>query len=137
MSVQKDKRREGKLALAVLARNHAKYVIQITANDKVFKPQYKYSVTDGLVTLAKAIYRCIWTANNIRVNSKEDYDERREYQKKAALFCSSLLAEMEIAQSVFHISGKRMRYWTGMVTEIKNKTQAWIQSDAKRYEEYR
>lgn len=137
MSVQKDKRREGKLALAVLARNHAKYVIQITANDKVFKSQYKYSVTDGLVRLAKAIYRCIWTANNIRVNSKEDYDERREYQKKAALFCSSLLAEMEIAQSVFHLSGKRMRYWTGMVTEIKNKTQAWIQSDAKRYEEYR
>jgi hypothetical protein len=32
--VQKDSRREGKLALAVLARMHAKYVMQITSNPK-------------------------------------------------------------------------------------------------------
>ena len=137
MSVQKDKRREGKLALAVLARNHAKYVIQITANDKVFSPQYRYSVTDGLVREAKAIYRFIWAANNIRVTCGDDYEKRHDCQKKAILMCNSLLADMEIAQAVFHLKGNRMRYWSGMVTEIKKKTQAWIQSDAQRYKEYR
>ena len=137
MSVPKDSRKEGKLALAVLARSHAKYVIQITSNQKVFDPKYSHAVTDDLINSAKSIYRYIWAANNIVVRSKESYSHRKEYQQRATMLCNTLLADMEIAKTVFHLSGKRMRYWTAMVVEIRNKTRAWIESDAERYKMYR
>lgn len=137
MSVPKDSRKEGKLALAVMARGHAKYVIQITSNPKVFDPKYSHAVTDDIINEAKSIYRYIRAANDIIVRSKENYADRRTCQQKAVRLCNTLLADMEIAKSIFHLSGKRMRYWTAMVVEIRNKTRAWIESDAERYKKYR
>ena len=135
--VQKDSRREGKLALAVLARMHAKYVMQITSNPKIFDPRYYHAITVDLIRTSKDIYRSIWAANNTLVKSKSDYAARRKYQVHAVMLCNMMLADIEIAQSVFHLKGKRMRYWAGMVIEIRNKARAWIESDAKRYSEYR
>ena len=137
MSVQKDKRRAGKLRLSVLARNHAKYVIQITKNQKIFKPEYNHEVTDDIVKEAKDINRYLWAANNIKVNSTERYNKRREYQEQAILTCDMLQADMEIAQSIFHLSGRRVTYWEGLLLEIRNKAVAWMDNDAKRYEKYR
>lgn len=137
MSVQKDKRRKGRLNLATQARGHAKYVIQITKNPKIFDPQYNYVVTADLVRQAKDINRYIWAANNIRVDSKEDYQQRHKYQEAAALTCNTLLADIEMAASIFHLRGKRVKYWTEMVVNIRNGTREWIKSDAERYSEYR
>lgn len=135
--VQKDSRREGKLALAVLARMHAKYVIQITSNPKIFGQRYYHAITVDLIRTSKDIYRSIWAANNTLVKNKSDYAARRKYQVRAVMLCNMMLADIEIAQSVFHLKGKRMRYWAGMVIEIRNKARVWIESDAKRYSEYR
>ena len=137
MSVQKDKRRAGKLRLSVFARNHAKYVIQITKNQKIFKPEYNHEVTDDIVKEAKDINRYLWAANNIKVNSAERYNKRREYQEQAILICDMLQADIEIAQSIFHLSGRRVTYWEGLLLEIRNKAVAWMDNDAKRYEKYR
>ena len=137
MSVRKDERNPGKLELSVLARRHAVYVIQITKNEKIFKPEYDSVVTNDLVKEAKDIYRYIWGANNVLVNSRETYAIRRRYQELAATSCNLLLADVGMARSLFHLSARRMKYWTSMIIEIRNKTRAWIQSDAKRYAEYR
>ena len=75
--------------------------------------------------------------NNILVKSNEDYAERRRYQEKAALTCNTLLADIEIAASLFHLRGKRVKFWTGQVVEIRNRTRAWIKYDADRYKQYR
>ena len=135
--VQTDSRREGKLALAVLARMHAKYVMQITSNPKIFDPRYYHAITEDLIRTSKDIYRSIWAANNALVKSKGDYAARRKYQIRAVMLCNMMLADIEIAQSVFHLKGKRMRYWAGTIIEIRNKARAWVESDAKRYREYR
>ena len=137
MSVRKDERNEGKLALSELAVRHAVYVIQITKNEKIFTPEYNEAVTNDLVRTAKNISRYIWAANNVLVNSKETYSIRRKYQELAATECNVLLADVNIARKLFHLSSKRMRYWTGMLVEIRNKTRGWITSDAKRYAQYR
>lgn len=137
MSVRKDERAEGKLALSELAIRHTVYVIQITKNEKIFAPQYNDAITNDLVREAKNISHYIWAANNVLVNSKETYSIRRKYQELAATQCNVLLADINIARKLFHLSAKRMRYWTGMVIEIRNKTRGWISSDAKRYNQYR
>ena len=135
--VRKDERVQGKLALSMLARNHAAYVIQITKNPNIFTPEYNDSITADLVKEAKDIFHYIWGANNVLVNSADTYKIRRRYQELAANTCNVLLADMEIAHKLFHLSSKRMKYWTGLVVEIRNKTRAWTNSDAKRYEKYR
>lgn len=136
MAVRKEERSEGKLALSMLAKKHAVYVIQITSNEKIFNPKYSHAVTEGLVREAKDIFLYIWGANNVLVNSRETYAIRRQYQEKASAKCNMLLADIEIAHSLFHLSGKRVKYWTSMVVEIRNKNRAWTKSDATRYSEY-
>ena len=137
MSVQKDARNEGKLSLEVLARGHAKYVLQITKNEKVFLPEYNHGLTDEIVREAIEINRMIWAANNVLVHSAEDLKLRRKYQERTALLCNCLLADMEIAHSLFHLQERRMEFWSKQVVEIRNKTRAWIKSDADRYKQYR
>ena len=137
MSVRKDERTEGKLALSELAVRHAVYVIQITKNDKIFKPEYNDAITSDLVKTAKNISKYIWAANNVKVDSRDTYSIRRRYQEMAATECNVLLSDVNIARKLFHLSSKRMRYWTSMIVEIRNKTRGWITSDAKRYDQYR
>lgn len=137
MSVQKDKREDSPLTLPLLARNHAKYVIQITKNPKTFPPEYNPEVTNDIVKEAKDIHRLIWAANNVRVTGPETYKMRRRHQEEAACICNTLLADIEIAKSLFHLKGKRVKYWTAQVVEIRNRTRAWIRDDADRYKKYR
>ena len=137
MSVQKDRRSDGKLTLPVMSRQHAKYVIQITKNPKVFDPAYNHEVTDDLVKEAKDINRCIWGANQIRVRNSKDYHDRQELQAKAVSLCRDLLSDIGLAKGIFHLSGRRVKYWTEQVTEIRNRTQAWMEYDADRYKKYR
>jgi hypothetical protein len=136
MSVRKDERNEGRLALSTLARDHAVYVIQITKNENIFKPEYS-EVSAGLVKEATAIFHCIWGANNVLVNDKQTYEIRRKYQELAATHCNIILADIAIARKLFHLSHKRVKYWTNTVVEIRNKTRGWTTSDAKRYAQYR
>ena len=98
--VQKDSRREGKLALAVLARMHAKYVMQITSNPKIFDQRYYHAITVDLIRTSKDIYRSIWAANNTLVKSKSDYAARRKYQVRAVMLCNMMLATMHRKETV-------------------------------------
>ena len=136
-NVRKDERSDNPLTLPLLARDHAKYVIQITKNPKWFPPEYNRAVTDDLVKEAKDINRLIWAANNIRVTGPKTYETRRAYQEEAAITCNALLADIEIARTLFHLRGKRVKHWTERVVEIRNRTRAWVKSDADRYRQYR
>ena len=121
--------------MSMLARDHTVYVIQITKNENVFDPKYT-GFTNSIIKRAMEIYHCIWGANNVLVNNQETYKIRRNYQELAATNCNILLADLEIARKLFHLSSKRMKYWAKMIVEIRNKTRAWTQSDAKRYNQY-
>lgn len=137
MSVQKDRRKETPVSLPMMSVKHAKYVIQITRNPKVFDPQYNHEVTDDLVREAKGIHRAIWGANQVKVTSRERYSDRRKQQEEAVKLCRDLLSDIAIAKSIFHLRGRRVKSWTAVVTEIRNRTQAWIESEAYEYRKYR
>lgn len=136
MSVPKDARKEGKLEVCIMARDLAVYTIQICKNEKVFLPQYR-SVTNEIIQLAMSINNCIWSANNVIANDTESYRERRNLQSKACIDCNTMLADIEIAAKLYHLSSKRMKYWGQMIVDVRNKCRAWKDSDAKRYSMYR
>lgn len=133
MSVPVGDRRESKLEVFVQALDLVTYTLRITNNEKIFLPEYKGCVTDDIIETAKNIYIDAWDANNVRVVTKRDWEERRTLQLRAARNCNRLLALIGIAKSTFHLKNKRIKFWTGKVLAIRGMIRKWNESDSKRY----
>ena len=137
MSVPVNKRTQGKLEVCVKAHDLCVYTLQITKNKNVFVPEYQDAMTNKIVQLAIDIHAEVWSANNVLVKSPETLKYRRRLQEAAAIKCNVLLAMIDIAWSIFHLSGKRVRFWAGKVIETRNLIRAWSSSDAARYKNFR
>ena len=74
MSVAQGERTDGKLKVLVLAMELTTYTLQITKNQKVFKPEYNTAITNDIIHAAKQIFSLAWRANNIRVVDPSDPD---------------------------------------------------------------
>ena len=144
MSVPESRRGHGKFEVCVRANQLAIYTIQICSNKKVFTEQYQEAVTSDLIRLAKDIYIKVRTANGIYIKASADpkevadaerqkAQERRRLQESAIADCNSLLALMDIAKRVFHLSSKRIRYWGALTIEVREYIQRWKDADRKRY----
>ena len=134
MSVPKGDRREGKLKVLMDARELTVYTIRITKNPKVFDPAYNTAITNDIISTAKDIFISAWHANRIRVDgSKERAEKRRELQEQAISSCEDLLPLIMIAKSVFHLSGKRVKFWGRKTIDVENLLIAWKDADRKRY----
>ena len=133
MSVPVNQRKQGKLEVCLKAHDLCVYTLQITKNEKIFVKDYQDQLTDKIVQCAMDIHLNVWMANNIRVARPEDYELRRRFQNLALSNCVSLLALIDIAQSAFHLSGKRVIFWSKKVIEARNLIRAWKASDAQRY----
>lgn len=133
MSVPVNQRSHGKLEACVKAHDLCCYTLQITANKNVFAAQYQEALTDRIITAAIDIHTFCWNANNVLVKDSEDYRLRREYQERAAAECNILLSLIEIAKRIFHLTTKRVVYWSQRTIETRNLIRAWRDSDHKRY----
>ena len=67
------------------------------------------------------------------VKSADDLAERRHLQERAARNCNNLLALMQLAQKLFHLKLKRIKYWGEKTIAARNLIRAWKESDYKRY----
>lgn len=116
------------------ARELAEHTIRCCGNRKIFLPEYDGGVTNDLLTAAKKIYICAWTANNVRVDdSAEKWQRRNKLQEEAALQCNNLLALLSLAHSLFHLKSKRVAYWAKMTIETRGLIRKWHEADVKRY----
>ena len=133
MSVPENRRSHGKLEACVKAHALCSYTLQITSNKKIFTEQYQAALTDRIVSAALQIHTLCWSANNVRVTNAEDLHERTRYQQQAAVQCNVLLSLIEIARKIFHLSTKRVLYWTQLTVETRNLIRGWRESDVRRY----
>jgi len=133
MSVPVNQRSQGKLEVCVKALDLASYTLKITANRKIFAEELQRSLTDKITGTALDIWTNVWTANNVLVKEEGDLDERLRLQQEAARLCNILLSLIELAGKVFHLTSKRVAYWTGKTVEVRNLIRAWRESDRKRY----
>ena len=134
MSVPEGQRSKGKLEVLIKANELAVYTIQICTNQKVFKPEYRSAMTDDIIRAAKNIFIYCWTANNIRAGKDPDKArQRKRLQEQAILECYSLLAMMQMAKKLFHLSSKRIKYWGSMTIEVRDLIRGWKEADSKRY----
>lgn len=137
MSVPVNQRTQGKLEVCVKAHDLCVYTLQITKNKNVFLPEYQDVLTNKIVQLAIDIHSEVWSANNVLVRSPETLKYRRRLQESAAIKCNVLLAMIDLAWSLFHLSGKRVRFWSKKVIDVRNLIRSRCSSDAERYKKFR
>lgn len=138
MSVPVGEREEGKFSLAVKAEYLARYTIEITANENVFLPEYRRQVTDDIISTAKNIYLGIREANDVTVRmgtpfQMKDYCDRNNLQREALRNCKRLLYLIDLAHRIFHLSSKRVKYWSQIVKNVKDRIHGWIDDDTNRF----
>lgn len=137
MSVPEPQRTEGKLEVIEKARELAAYTLKITKNKKIFVPDYQDTVTDEINRLAIRIHMDTYEANEVVVTTPQDYIDRRKLQQSAQRACSDLLAMIDLAKPIFHLSGRRIEYWSGKVKKERALIRGWRDKDAERYRQYR
>nr|DAV04787.1 MAG TPA: Avd-like-generating retroelement protein [Caudoviricetes sp.] len=133
MTVPVSRRGENKLAAAMAAHELAVYTIKICCNTKVFASEYQVALTRDIVNTAKNIAKLTMRANNVLVKSTQLAQARLRYQYEAANYCNDLLVLIQLAKPVFHLAGKRVRYWGGLVIRARELIRAWHDANAKDY----
>lgn len=134
MSVPEPERHKGRLEVHVKAQFLASYTAIILKNPKVFNPEVDRELINRMRTCAYDIYIRSWQANKIRADTNRiNRISRYNLQEEAILLCDELHACIGIAKQVYHLRKRRMKYWSGLITEVRNLLQAWKESDVKRY----
>ena len=108
--------------------------VKFCSNEKNIPKRYRWAVAYRIVETSASISKEIDVANAIRNNvSKELCVLRRGHQETALGFCSALLTELHLANSVHRFSqdGKKLAHWVELVDELMNLIKKWIESDAK------
>ena len=134
LSVPEPERHKGRLEVHVKAQFLASYTAIILKNPKVFNPEVDQELINRMRTCAYDIYIRSWQANKIRADTNRiNRISRYNLQEEAILLCDELHACIGIAKQVYHLRKRRMKYWSGLITEVRNLLQAWKESDVKRY----
>ncbi len=134
MSVPEPERHKGRLEVHVKAQALAAYTALILKNPKVFDPEIDAELINRIRGCAYDIYVKSWSANRIRAETNATNRRMRyERQEEAILLCDELHAYIGIAKAVYHLRRKRMKYWSGMIIDVRNLLQAWKESDVERY----
>lgn len=133
MSVPKSKRKKSGLELFYKANELACYTIKICSNKNVFEEKYQNALTNKVIDTSVQIFVDLWTANNIKVCDKKSYDARIDLERRAKRNCNNLLAMMQIAQRLFHLSTKRIKFWGNKTLEVRNGINKLAESDINRY----
>lgn len=108
------------------------HTIKICSNENVFDAKFK-TTTEKIVSIANSIYIKAFEANGIRVTNNYTKVKRLRLQKEAIRLCNVMLAEINIAQRLFHIKKGKKLYWVKMVIEARTLLSKWHESDKKRY----
>lgn len=132
MSVPRSKRSIPKLKPLLDANMLIKHTILITSNEKVFKLCYK-ALTDDIVHCSEKIFTKAWEANNIRINTLEDWKWKYHLQTEAINECKNMLALINIAYGIFHLRGQKVDYWASLIIQTSNSLSEWRKKDKNRY----
>ena len=134
LSVAEPLRHKGRLEVHVKAQYLASYTATILMNENVFNPKIDKMLIDRMKECAYSIYTKSWQANKIKADTNHIHREMRyRLQEEAILLCDELHACIGIAKTLYHLKAKRMKYWSGLIVDVRKLLQAWKESDVDRY----
>ena len=134
MSVAEPLRHKGRLEVHVKAQFLATYTAEILKNQNIFNPDVDKNLIDRIRNCSIDIYVKAWQANKIRADTNEiNRQMRYQLQEEAILLCDELHACIGIAKKVYHLRQRRMKYWSGLIMDVRKLLQVWKESDVSRY----
>lgn len=112
----------------------ALHTIKICNNKNIFVAEYQDALTNDIIQCAKDIYTNVWNGNNVYVKADNGrWTERERFQLDAILKCNELLALINIARRLFHLKGKKVKYWAEMTIETRKMISAWHEANKKQF----
>ncbi len=135
MSVPKYDRSEGKLQVAVKARQLAYTVLTGLKSEKHIPKSQRWIIGSDLKNDALDVYRYIRKANRINVKTYEDYTKRRDYMIEAQNSLEALEADINLAIDLGYLKDLSMDYWQELIDETSKLLIAWRKGDRKSYAE--
>lgn len=144
MSVPAEARSETKLTVLIEARRLVRHSLRNLANNNVFKavpsgdeeddrknPPQPELIARMKTTILDA-YLAASAANDTPF-TKDNYRHRRQLQDKSLALLNEMKALVELSVPVFHLSLRRADFWIKFIVGVRNRIQAWKESDYKRY----
>lgn len=133
MSVPKAERSESKLLAHQKTEDMIVHTIRILANERVFDPNL-HALADRVIDTAVSIGQDMWEANGIRVgDSPHKWSVRHGLQERACRHFDVLLYLMGLCRKAYHLRSGKYHAWVNLVTEARDITRKWRDSDADRY----
>ena len=113
----------------------AAHTLKITMNPNVFDQDAAREVIGEIRTAAIRIHILCWRANDIKVpeeNNRKQLERRMELEYYALKYCTDLKGLINLAKPLYHLSGRKVKYWMKLVLEVQDGIRAWRESERKR-----
>jgi hypothetical protein len=136
MTVPVNKRKESKLEVLVKTEKLMRHTINCTTSKVFVESSFGYPLSIEMQELSIAIHISCCDANNIRVVDRETAIERRNLQKHAFNCCKKLISRLTTSHTLFHLRGRKVKYWLGLITDAMNLIKKWKDNDSIRYKKY-
>ena len=109
--------------------------IRMTMRENAIPKRYRYALGRPLTDSARALNQYIIYANGIYPTKKEEYELRRNYQKRAVLEIQNMFEIMRIATELLPIKNTVLEEWIKLATLEETLLRKWIQADRQRYKD--
>ena len=135
MAVRKGDQDQGKLTAIDASRILIDYTYD-RVHDKTLPKTDRWLMAKTIWDDASKARMHIVTANNIRVESKAEAEERILREKLAIGHLDSLSASLDTLHIKGIISDDRMKYWSGLVNDTQNLTKGLLKSNKAAYKRF-
>lgn len=121
---------DNELRVILKAKELATHTLRLTSNANRYPKKYRFSLVDKMQNKSMEIYEMLFEAN--RTDIRDYKRDRLELQTKAITYCDELLFYIEMSHDLNILNGKRMEYWSKIVSDVKHIAIAWRTKDRKR-----
>ena len=116
-----------------LANDLSAYTLRLLCNENLFPKRSRWIIAGKIADLVNDFHSSIHTANEIRVSTKAEAEDRHRYQTLAMAQLQAIEEKIELAKAVLDFDVDRLDHWAGMWLEEEKLLRSWISKDQKRY----
>ena len=130
LSVIKSKRATSEMEFIATARKLQIYTIQKCVN---FPKRYTFFVSQQIANSAIRIYEDVKRGNSIYPLNQHEAQIRRDCFIRANSELQSLISQLEVAQELFGIEMKTLKYWMDIIDAEIRLVKSVMKTDRERY----
>lgn len=130
MSVPKSKRGTSDMEFVYNARKLQIYTVKKCVG---FPKRYTFFVSQPISDSATRIHQYVKMANSVYPTNAHEVQLRRDYLIRANAELNSLVSQIEVANELFGLEARVMKYWMDIVDEEIRLVKGTMTKDRERY----